>query len=77
MAEKQLVVSIEVLEAFLTALEGDGSTEYMPDVTPPMAFGWVMHEFDKRGLMVTRKRWWNRLRRAQVVDVADVLNLAA
>jgi hypothetical protein len=56
----QVPTTVEVIRIFTTALEGDGSTEYMPDVRPIDACVWVLQALDANGYEVRRKPWWRR-----------------
>lgn len=44
-----------VLRIMVDALDGDGSTEYMPDVTPFQACHDILLALDEHGYMIVRK----------------------
>lgn len=48
--EQDWLIGAVLYEIITAALSGDGSTEYMPDVTPADAAKWIIHAMrnDKR-----------------------------
>ena len=43
------VADLDAVEAVMEALDGDGSTGNMPDVTPGHAAVWILRAFNDRG----------------------------
>lgn len=48
---------LRVLELIEEALEGDGSTAYMPDVTPAQAARYVVSALNFNGFVISKKAW--------------------
>lgn len=48
------VSPIDVIEAIIDALDGDGSTGVMPDVTPGHAAVWIARDLERRGWRIVK-----------------------
>lgn len=48
------VSPIDVIEAIIDALDGDGSTGVMPDVTPGHVAVWITRDLERRGWRVVK-----------------------
>ena len=57
-APDQIEHILQILEIMAEALEGDGSTSYMPDVTPEQAARYVYGALNAKGFAISRKAGW-------------------
>ena len=58
-APDQIEHVLQILEIMAEALEGDGSTEYMPDVTVDQAARYVLGALNAHGYVISRKAGWS------------------